>query len=264
MRIVYPSPCLTGQRSYTTQHANDCTKYRQHQACPAKGHHQRSGTTSVTECLAEAKTAEGSSPSVSLRLRHQRPVPGNGIIGSRDAAAKAERVAVTERITKQAAVPTRHVRGTDGTKRNGDGRRHCERLPPRGGRHGARKVASVAVEDSPERAVVGQWKALVAPYPKDWTAPTLNAREQSIVANAEALEANADWSGAAQVYQQAIPLSKSQVGQYFAAEATLRFLNAPSTSKAIKAANRCVALSAQNTAHFTLLLRTRRCLSGGG
>ena len=112
---------------------------------------------------------------------------------------------------------------------------------------GREKAASMADEASPERAVVGQWKALVAPYPKDWTEPALNAREQTVTANADALEAVSDWSGAAQVYQQAIPQSKSKVGQYFAAEASLRFMKAASTSRAIKAANRCVALSAQNT-----------------
>ena len=98
---------------------------------------------------------------------------------------------------------------------------------------------------------VGQWKTPVAPYPKDWSAPPLNTREQQVKTDATALEAASDWLGAAQVFQQAIPKSKSQVGQYFAAEATIYLLEASDTAKAVKAANRCVALSAQNTAQLS-------------
>lgn len=98
---------------------------------------------------------------------------------------------------------------------------------------------------------MGQWRSPVVPYPRDWSPPALNDREQQIQSEASALDERSNWSAAALVFQKAIAKSKSQVGQYFAAEATVRFLKASQTDRAIKAANRCVALSAQNTAHLS-------------
>lgn len=105
-------------------------------------------------------------------------------------------------------------------------------------------------EPSADEAM-GQWRSPVAPYPRDWSPPALNDREQQVQSEATAFDERSNWSAAALVFQTAIPKSKSQVGQYFAAEATVRFLKASQVDRAIKAANRCVALSAQNTAHLS-------------
>ena len=173
---------------------------RQHHTPRDRGPHNRGRAAegSALRCRCVCSSAHGR-----CRWQNRRPHAGCA------APAEAERVAVTRRITKRAAVP---VQDTFAAQTAPAQWRWTTRALWRAPRPrepdeamAREKVASVAEETALNALLSVNGKPL-SPYPKDWTAPTLNAREQSIVANAEALEANADWSGA---HAQGIPTGDS-------------------------------------------------------
>jgi tetratricopeptide (TPR) repeat protein len=124
------------------------------------------------------------------------------------------------------------------------------RAAPKTKTRGKRTKTMDASEDEEEEDWTS-WDNALPPYPTDWRAPGLTAKESDTLADARKDAERAQHVSAAETLEKAIPLSKSAVGQYFAAEAATYYLEAAQFAKAIKVANRCVGLSAQNTPHLS-------------
>ena len=109
----------------------------------------------------------------------------------------------------------------------------------------------MAQDEEADEAGWNSWQNAVPPYPTDWQRPHLNPKEKDTVIRAQKFAATAEHVAAAETFERQIPYTQSAVGQYFAAEASTYYLKAKKYGLAIKVANRCVGLSAQNTPHLS-------------
>ena len=91
------------------------------------------------------------------------------------------------------------------------------------------------------------WSTQNPPYPNDWSAPPLSASERAIFDRAKDYAQKQSYATAAKTLIDSVHRVRSQTGQYFSATASGYYLQANQTKEAIKAASRCVNLSAQNT-----------------